>query len=288
MLDTGVESLYNQLVGAGAMTFGCRKNRKPLSGNPMKIKTVFTFALLILAANAQTPTAFEVISVRQTPPASQRQGQLECSSGGHFVSRGVRMGRVILWAFSMRPFQVSGMPAWIDSTDAIFEIEAKSGDAVSEVQCKLMVQTLLADRFKLLVQHLTQEIPAYALVVARNGPKMRQVQPDDKPRAGGGVRMMGNPVQVLPGEEPLRGWSMAQLAETLTGQPAVDGRPVLDRTELKGIYEIDIDFAFRRGFAGDKPDIFDAVQEQLGLKLDSVKAPFDMIKIDRLERPDAN
>lgn len=81
---------------------------------------------------------------------------------------------------------------------------------------------------------------------------------------------------------------MAQLADMLTGQPAVDGRAVLDRTELKGIYEIDLDYAFRIGFAGNKPEIFDAVQEQLGLKLESVKAPFDTLVVERLEKPDAN
>lgn len=80
---------------------------------------------------------------------------------------------------------------------------------------------------------------------------------------------------------------MEALADYLTGQPAVDGRPVVDRTGLAGIYEIDLDYAFRVG-ANNKPEIFDAIQEQLGLKLDSIKAPFDLLVVEHLEKPDAN
>jgi uncharacterized protein (TIGR03435 family) len=259
------------------------------------MKTKLPISVLIVAMpvlQAQAP-AFEVTSVKQRPSTGQRQVDLDCSSSGRFVSKGVPLGRLIIWAFKMAPFQVTGLPPWTNSTDAIFEIEATAAAPVSEDQCKLMVQTLLADRFKLAVRRSTQEIPAYALVVAKNGTakngaKMRQVNPDDKPKPGGGVRIMGNPVQGLPGREPYRGWSMAQLVDFLMGQPALDGRPVVDRTGLDGIYEIDLDYAFRKGFAGDKPEIFDAVQEQLGLKLDSVKAPFEMMVVDRLEKPDAN
>jgi uncharacterized protein (TIGR03435 family) len=244
------------------------------------------------ALHAQAP-AFEVTSVKESPPAGQRQVELDCSPSGRFVSRGVPLGRLIIWAFKMAPFQVTGLPGWANSASGIFEIEATAATPVSEDQCKLMVQTLLADRFKLAVRRSTQEIPAYALVVAKNGTakngaKMHHVSPDDKSKPGGGVRIMGNPVQGLPGQEPYRGWSMAQLAEFLTGQPALDSRPVVDRTGLTGIYEIDLDYAFRKGFAGNKPEIFDAVQDQLGLKLDSVKAPFDLMVVDRLEKPDAN
>lgn len=82
---------------------------------------------------------------------------------------------------------------------------------------------------------------------------------------------------------------MARLAAMLTGQPAVDGRAVLDRTGLTGIYEINLDYSFRPGFVdADKPRIFEALQEQLGLKLESVKAPFDTLVVERLEKPDAN
>jgi uncharacterized protein (TIGR03435 family) len=241
------------------------------------------------SADAQTPPGFEVTSVKvnkQTP--RERHFEFGCSPGGRFVSMGQGLRSAFFWAFDMRPFQVTGLPGWIDSPDAIYDIEARAAGPVSEGECRLMVQALFADRFKMVVRRSTGEIPAYALTVAKSGAKMHQVKPGDEPKPGGGVRMMGNPVQVAPGKDPLPGWSMARLADSLTGQPAVDGRPVVDRTGLDGIYEIALDFAFRPGAKPERPEIFDAVQEQLGLKLDSIKAPYDLLVVERWEKPDAN
>jgi uncharacterized protein (TIGR03435 family) len=253
----------------------------------MKANLALVLVMAMPAVHGQAP-AFEVTSVKFNKlPPRERHVEFGCSPGGRFASTGLGLRSALFWAFDMKLFQVTGVPGWIDSPDAIFDVEAKAAGPVSEDQCRLMVQTLLADRFKLTVRRLRQEVPAYALVVAKNGPKMRQVNLDDKPKPGGGVRMFGRPVQMAPGQEPLRGWSMTQLADNLTGQPSLDTRPVLDRTGLKGIYEIDLDYAFRAG-ANDKPEIFDAVQEQLGLKLEAVKAPFDTLVVERLEKPDAN
>ncbi len=248
--------------------------------------------LPILAASAlcaQTP-AFEVTSVKfnQLPPRD-RHVEFGCSPAGRFVALGLNLRSTFFWAFNMRPFQVTGLPSWIDAPDAFFDIEAKAAGPVEESQCRLMVQTILADRFKLAVHREQRELSAYALVLAKNGPKMRKVNPDDKPKPGGGVRMFGNPVQMPPGSDPLRGWSMTQLADRLTGQPALDGRAVLDRTGLDGTYEIDLNYAFVPGVVNaDAPEIFDAVQEQLGLKLESVKASYETLVVDRLEKPDEN
>jgi len=203
------------------------------------------------------------------------------------VSLGLNLRVAFFWGFNLRPFQVTGLPGWIDASDAIYDIEARSSGPVSEDQCRLMVQALFAERFKLAFRRSKSEIPAYALTVVKNGTKMHLVNPDDKPKPGGGVRMFGNPVRGTPGSDPSRGWTMEALADYLTGQPAVDGRPVVDRTGLAGIYEIDLDYAFRVG-ANNKPEIFDAIQEQLGLKLDSIKAPFDLLVVEHLEKPDAN
>jgi uncharacterized protein (TIGR03435 family) len=249
------------------------------------MKTNLVLALILASSvHAQTP-AFEVASVKvNTLPPRERRTEFGCSPGGRFVSMGQGVQSALLWAFNMKPFQVTGLPP----RDAIFDIEARAAGPISEDQCRLMVQTLLDDRFKLVVHRFTGELPVYALTVAKNGPKMHEVKPDDEPKPGGRVRIMGSPVQGLPGQEPFKGWSMTQLVDFLTGQPALDGGPVVDKTGLTGIYEIDLDYAFRAGFAGGKPEIYDAVQEQLGLKLDSIKAPFDLLVVDRLEKPDAN
>jgi len=253
---------------------------------------IFPPLLPILTATAlyaQAPV-FEVTSVKFNKlPPRERHTESGCSPAGRFVSLGLNLRSTFFWAFNMRPFQVTGLPSWIDAPGAVFDIEAKAAGPVEESQCRLLVQTLLEDRFKLAVHREQRELPAYALVLAKNGPKMRKVNPDDKPKPGGGVRMFGNPLQVPRGKDPLGGWSMQQLADMLTGQPALDGRPVLDRTGLSGTYEIDLNFALVPGVVdAGKPEIFDAVQDQLGLKLESVKASFETLVVDRLEKPDAN
>jgi uncharacterized protein (TIGR03435 family) len=255
----------------------------------MKASLATVLILAARAVHAQTPPAFEVTSVKvNKQPPRERHLEFGCSPNGRFVSLGEDLRVPFFWAFNVKPFQVSGLPGWIDAPDAIFDIETRAAGDISEDQCRLMVRTLLADRFKLAVSRSTKEILAYVLTAAKNGPKMRRVNPNDEPKPGGGVRIMGNPVGVPPGQAPFQGWSMEQLANFLTGQPSLDGRPVVDRTGLTGIYEINLDYAFRAGFAGEKPEIFTAVQEQLGLKLDSVKATFDVLVVDRLEKPDAN
>jgi uncharacterized protein (TIGR03435 family) len=257
------------------------------------MKTLAGYVLLSMAipSHGQTPVPpkFEVTSVRQVKiVAGQRRNvQFGCSNG-RFASLGQGLRRILLWAFDVKPFQIATWPPWTDSPDAIFDIEAKSENAVSEEQCKLMVQTLLADRFQLAVHRETKDLPSYALVVAKNGPKLHQVPPDAKPKPGGGVRLFGNPIGMPPGKEPPVGWSMTELANMLTGTPTLDARPVFDRTGLTGIYEIDLDFAMFPNQQPPRPEVFDAVQEQLGLKLDSMKAPVEMLVVDRLERPAAN
>src|ERR1700689_5311450 len=141
----------------------------------MKANLAIILVLAMPAVRGQSP-AFEVTSVKfNRLPPRERHLELSCSPGGRFVSAGLGLRNAFFWAFDMRPFQVTGLPGWIDAADAIFDIEAKAAGPVSEDQCKLMVRTLLVDRFKLTVRRLTQELPAYALVVAKNGPKMHPV-----------------------------------------------------------------------------------------------------------------
>src|ERR1700722_2594109 len=109
-----------------------------------------------------------------------------------------------------------------------------------------------------------RDLPGYALVVAKDGPKLRPVTSDSKPKPEGCVRLMGNPIRpAAPCTDPPQGWSMLDLANFLTGQPALEGRHVFDQTGLQGIYEIDLNFAFLPNTQPPRPEIFDALQEQL-------------------------
>jgi uncharacterized protein (TIGR03435 family) len=177
----------------------------------------------------------------------------------------------------------------------------------------LMLQSMMADRFKLALHHDTKEMEIYALVVAKSGLKIHEAPipppdstppgPPEPPKPGGpppkgGIWMTGR------GQVNVTGASLAMFANVLSMQL---GRIVVDKTDLKGNYEFTLKWTPDEGQdgmfkgAGDGPSrdnappsdatgpsIFTAVQEQLGLKLESQKGPVDMLVIDHVERPSAN
>jgi uncharacterized protein (TIGR03435 family) len=144
-----------------------------------------------------------------------------------------------------------------------------------------MLRMLLAERFQLKVHMESQNLPVYALVVASSGSKL-------KPATGA-----GGPQSTKLGQLVMPKMSMAQLSQILEFD--LD-RPVIDRTGLAGDFAIHLEWTRERDrtAAGDasvdqsRPSVFTAVQEQLGLKLDSVKAPVDVLVIDRAQLPTAN
>lgn len=143
---------------------------------------------------------------------------------------------------------------------------------------------MLANRFKLAVHREEKTLPVYLVAVAKNGPKLRRSE-----GAGGPGR-----VSFPRGRVTSQRVSMERLAEILSFRL---GRPVVDRTELKGFFEVTLAWAEGEGGsnsplqAGDSPSwpsIFTAVQEQLGLTLEAEKLPVDIIVIDHVERPSEN
>jgi uncharacterized protein (TIGR03435 family) len=192
---------------------------------------------------------------------------------------------LIRWAFDLPPTRIQGLPSWvtdyINKTDTMYEIEATAAAAVSEAQCKAMVQSLLADRFKMVSRLEPREMSVYALTVAKKGPKMREVAPGSSDFAivNGMLTFRPNP------NGPKAGVSMAAFATYLGGVPLV-GRPVLDRTGLTGVYAFELNFSTSEG--DDRPEMSTALQEQLGLKLEPVRAPIEVLVVDHIERPTAN
>ncbi len=142
-----------------------------------------------------------------------------------------------------------------------------------------MVQTLFEERFKLVLSREVQQAAAYDLVVGKNGPKMHEVNSDSE-KADGAI-INGFPF----GGPGSKGVAMSQLADFLYRTPFI-GRPVIDKTGLKGIYEFKLDFS--RAPGDGAPDVFTALQEQLGLKLESTKAQIEKLVVRRIERPSEN
>jgi bla regulator protein blaR1 len=259
------------------------------------MKICFAAALLLPLVMVGQPPAFEVASVKPSRSDDLRGPTYGFRPGGLEVTNGTLKG-IIQMAYDVPDFQISGGPGWINSER--FNISAKaagpdSADPRERIQnTRRMLQALLAERFQLQVHRETREIPQYALVIGKNGARLTGAAAPDSETRGSGIRagcgqMTGTRA------------TMANLAFALTRQM---GRPVMDRTGLGGRYDFQVEWAPDTGCAGppaapgsdaqpdvtDRPSIFTALQERLGLKLEAVKGPVEVVVIDRVERPAAN
>jgi uncharacterized protein (TIGR03435 family) len=229
---------------------------------------------------------FEVASIKASKPGG-RGRSLGTDPAGRFTTENTTLRAIIMFAFGIRDFQISGGPSWLDSDR--FDIVAKPENRSTPAQIPQMVQSLLADRFKLKFHREAKETPVFALVVGKNGPKLKPTKPEDeaaRPNRG---------FQGGRGELTALGADMAALATRLS---AIVGRPVIDRTALTGKFDFKLQWIPDNPSQMRSPDepvtdsehgpsIFTAVQ-LLGLKLENQKAPVEMIVIDSVEKPSAN
>lgn len=238
-------------------------------------------ALLIPVAahTQQQPSArveFEVVSVKPGDPASR--GSSSGSPPGRLTMRNTTLKNLVMSAYGLNEFQITGGPAWMDS--AKFNIDAKLPEGAPQSQMPLMLQTMLADRFNMASHRESRIFRHFALTVANGGPKLRKASAGDH----GGVVTSQSSNQIT-------GWGrpISDLAGMLI---SVVGAPVVDQTELKGQYDFDIKFAPLAGASNSAddalPDVFTVLQKQLGLKLEAIKGPVEVLVIDRAERPTGN
>jgi uncharacterized protein (TIGR03435 family) len=243
----------------------------------MRRVPVFLGAILLaMGARAQT-AAFDVTSVKPAKAPSRQPPPAACSAGGTYAAIGQGVASSIRWAYGIQAYQLTGLPDWSRKADAVYDIEGKAAGGVDETQCRLLVQALLAERFHLEMHWETRPFPVIALVVGKDGAKIRPAgdSPADNPVRINGARGYGDG----------KGWTMAQLADFLSrGFP---GTPVVDRTGLTGLYGIVFDFDVSPG-APAGASMAAAIQRQLGLRLEERKEPTEFVAIDRLERPSGN
>jgi uncharacterized protein (TIGR03435 family) len=265
--------------------------------------------------------AFEVASIK---PNTSGDGRVMMQNQpGRFVATNITLRLLIRNAYQLQDFQITGGPAWMGSDH--FDINAKVPDEFRDLPpmrpgsepgpLQLMIRALLADRFKLAVHAENKESPIYALVLARSdgklGPQIKKSETDcaamfaaARGRGRGAMPPPPGPPQpgesipcgmrIGPGTLAMGGSPLSQFAQAL-GMFA--GRIVLDRTNLAGNYDITMTWTPdqmppRPPGAPDLPpvdpngpSIFTAVQEQLGLKLDSQRGPVEVLVIDRAEKP---
>jgi uncharacterized protein (TIGR03435 family) len=274
-------------------------------------------ATAVRAQSTAAATRFEVASIKPTSQLGPNEdlGVVRVLPGGRLMAEKVLLRYFIQNAYDVKPFQISGGPAWINS--AHYDIAAKAEGNPNSGQMHLLMQTLLEDRFKLRVHHETRELPVYELTMAKRGAKLPEpkegscISPDPEappspPLPGqaipcgrvrvmfssSGARMKGGKV------------SMTEFVRVLSN---VLGRTVIDKTGFTGTFDVELLVTADEALAGPPapppampggastapgPDlygnIFAAMQEQLGLKLQSTKGPVDVLVIDSVERASAN
>jgi uncharacterized protein (TIGR03435 family) len=271
--------------------------------------------------SAAAPPVYEydVVSVRPSDPANaNKPGNGLSSSPDAFTAKSSPLISLIDYAYAIRNAeQLVGATGWI--SDERFDLNAKMESSVMDALQKLsredralarqqMMQAVLADRFKLAVHRETRELQIYTLVIAKNGLKMKEAKPGDTYPNGfkipgaassaGSISFQAGPSGVV---LTAQGVPISMLLGTISREV---GRLIVDKTGLTGNY----DFVFQYtpetyhapsnlGEGGGAmplpPDvgtisIFTAVQEQLGLKLESVRAPIEVVVIDHVERPSGN
>jgi len=260
-------------------------------------------------SQAQTSTSATQSNPTQTgtPKFDVASVKLSTERGALFV-RPMPGGRLmatapvkllIMYAYAFQRSQIVGGPEWIN--DDRYEIDAKAGENANREQLMAMLQSLLEDRFQMRVHRESRETSVYALVVGKNGPKLSPPKEATCPAANtpvppsqsGAAPTPCGQMRILPSATGVRmEGDRVPLAELLRVLAVAVDRPLLDKTNLPGLFDIRLHFIAEAPGAPPSdspvPNVFDALQEQLGLKLDSSKGPVEFLVIDRVERPTAN
>jgi uncharacterized protein (TIGR03435 family) len=314
----GLESMPGLAVGRenGVRTasFGVDLNDGVMT-NRAKLAAAATVVMIVgpvARGQARAPDTFEVASVKPIGQVGGGfaggmngcDGSFPKVAGNRFVVTTTPFA-LITWAYGYNKVWgcaftssgdlITGGPSWVRSER--FEVQAlmpegsptytldefMKGDAPG---LEKMLQTLLADRFQLLVRHVIKEVPGYALAPGKGGPKLKTSAAEDQPTMG--VRRQADPSGQIANKMVGRKMEMRDLAFLLV---MITHRPVIDRTGLTGHFNFDLDFApFDSDATADSsaPSLFTAIQEQLGLRLDTTKAPLDGLVIERAARPSGN
>jgi uncharacterized protein (TIGR03435 family) len=225
------------------------------------------------------PPEFEVASIRPGPPGGT-------SSRADYERESVRLEnvplkRIIEYAFDLKDYQVLGKQALMANR---YTITARAPAGTPDHQLLPLLQPLLRERFKMVARPETRETPVYVLVVGSKGLKIRELTPGEA-SMGAGSGQPGNPTGI-------RTWtfigSMSSLASSLSRR--IPDRPVLDRTGIPGRYSFSLQYVsddgLLQGVSG--PSLTAALEEEIGLKLESRRLPVEFLIIDHIEEPSEN
>jgi uncharacterized protein (TIGR03435 family) len=295
-------------------------HRKALANRLAIFATLITLTLAIaFTCRAQTqaqstntaPAKFEYEVASIKPDLSDHTSSSTSNPPDGYVATNTTVATLIQSAYGILNFQLVGGPDWINSERYVVDakMDAETADALQKLKPEdrmlarqQMLQALLTDRVKLTTHRETRDLPVYFLVVAKNGSKLQQAKPGDT--YADGFKGPGSPMGQGTSSSTTRftsniksqGMPISSLLPLL-GRPL--GRPVLDKTGLTGNFDFTLKFAIARPAPdetlnggpvpdSDLPFLLEAIQQQLGLKLEPGKGPVEVIVIDHIERPSGN
>jgi uncharacterized protein (TIGR03435 family) len=216
-------------------------------------------------------------------------------STSEFAAKNHALKTVIAAAYDLSPRAISGGPTWVDSDRYDIVARTPGGVRPNLNEQMSMLRTLLSDRFHLALHREQKELRAYALTIAKGGPKLKEstVSGDASPQGPPPLISVVSPQLVrLPG----RYATMAELASVM--QRAVLDDPVVDKTGLTARYDFDLEFTPDESLFGGalgkgaddsaKPGLFAAIQQQLGLRLEATRGLVSLLIIDHVEHPSEN
>lgn len=254
--------------------------------------TILGAAGLLAQPPATRPAfdSFDVATIKPTAP-DWKAGRFIRMQGAEYVARNHTLKTLVAAAYNLSPRAISGGPSWVDSDH--YDIFAKPPGSVRpnfDEQTN-MLRKLLAERFNLTFHREPKELPVYALTIAKSGPKLKEgtVPPEGQ-----------QPLVIVIGPSgvwlPARNATIGEFTSVM--QRAALDRPVLDRTGLTGRYDFKLAWtptesqfggiAPRESPESTEPDLFTAIQQQLGLKLEATRGPVDVLVIEQAERPTDN
>ena len=260
----------------------------------MRKSALWAAAMLLLPASLTVGEdkparlTFDVASIKLAQPDEQNGGIKPLPGGNGYIAQNVPVKLMISLMYKVPMRQIQGGPDWLNSER--YDVEAKADGPYSIDDLHTMYQNLLADRFYFKFHKEAREGNVYALTVDKAGLKMKE---------NDGPQDMNIPITPGPGNKLIgKRVPMTYLCWFLGQQLQNDARPVIDRTGLDKNYDFTLSFApqLPPGVSKDDlppelqelPSIFDAVRDQLGLKLDPTKGPIDYYVIDHIDKPTPN
>lgn len=295
MMFTGIGVTFDGSMGADGNTVAgtFTQGGKPLPMTLVRATPDTAWAIPALPAPmaADAKAVFEVATIKPSNPERQG-GKLFTVKGRQVLTINTTVNDLVTMAYGLHVRQLTGGPSWMESEKYDVTGQPEAQGIPNQAQLAEMIKGLLADRFKLAFHRETRELPAYAIVVGTSGHKL--TKNDSNPNGLPSLLFRG--LGVL----PVMNATIGDFAGVM--QMAVLDRPVVDKTGLQGRYDFTIRWTPDESqFAGlgvrvpppsndpnAPPGLFTAMQEQLGLRLESTRAPVEVLVVDRVEKPSEN